>query len=56
MKNKIYAVYKDDTFICMGTYKEISDYMGIGVRTLQTYKSKPYKYKYIIFEVGDEDE
>ena len=35
MKNKKeYALYKGDTFICMGTIKEIAEKMGVTVRTV----------------------
>ena len=42
-----YACYKDDQFICIGTLKEIADYLGIKYKTLTTYKSKGKLYIFI---------
>lgn len=44
-----YACYKDDEFICIGTLKEIAEYLGLTLGTLKTYKSK--KIHYIFIEV-----
>ncbi len=39
-KQKIIAVYKGDTFLSVGTYKEISKELNIGYKTLQSLKSR----------------
>lgn len=46
---KEYAIYEDDTFITIGTLKEIALYLGLTYDTLRTYKSK--KIHYIFVEV-----
>lgn len=48
-----YAIYKDDTFITIGTLKEIAKYLEIGYDTLVTYKSK--KRPYIFIDLGKRD-
>lgn len=45
-----YAVYKGDKFICMGTLKEIAEYLEVGYDTVLTYKAK--KKIYIFVKVG----
>ena len=44
-----YAVYKDDRFICMGTLKEIADYLEVSYETVRLYKKKG---TYIFIQVG----
>ena len=39
----IWACYKDDEFICLGTLKEIALYLGVSYDTVKTYKSIPYR-------------
>lgn len=46
-----YALYKDDTFICIGTLKEIAKYLSVTYDTVRSYKSKK---KYIFVKLGDE--
>ena len=43
-----YALYKDDEFICIGTLKEIANYLNVTYGTIRTYKSKN---KYIFVEL-----
>lgn len=45
-----YAIYKDDTFLTIGTLKEIADYLEIGYDTLLTYKSKKIRYIFVKLE------
>ena len=42
-----YALYEDDTFIIIGTLREIADYLGITYGTLRTYKAKNKKYIFV---------
>ena len=44
-----YAVYKGDRFICIGTLKEIAEFLEVGYETVLTYKAKR---KYIFVKVG----
>lgn len=50
---KEYALYKDDEFICIGTLKEIANYLGVTYGSIKTFKAKPYRYKYIFVELDD---
>lgn len=40
-----YAVYKGDTFICLGTDIECANYMGIKLETFNYYLTPTYKNK-----------
>ncbi|MEK5390190.1 hypothetical protein NSQ59_07370 [Margalitia sp. FSL K6-0131] len=42
-KKGVYAVYKGDTFICLGTMKECADYLGVREDTVKFYRSNAYK-------------
>jgi hypothetical protein len=50
MKNKIYAIYENDTFITLGTLKEIASYLGITLGSLKTYKAKKFKYIFVLID------
>jgi hypothetical protein len=39
----IYAVYKDETFLCEGTSKQCAEYMGVKPETIRFWSSKAYK-------------
>ena len=59
MKKNIYAVYKGDTFITMGTAKEIAEKLGIKTKTIYWYMSNAGKRRIkenslIIIKVDDE--
>ena len=54
INDKVYALYSDDTFIDIGTLKELAIKLNIGLRTIQTYKAKPYRYKYVFVYLGKE--
>ena len=41
--NKIYALYKGDNFIDLGTRKELADKMGVGERTIAFYSTETYQ-------------
>ena len=47
----IWAIYEDDTFICLGTLHEIADYLGIGYKSLLSYKSRGQKYIFVKCQV-----
>lgn len=47
-----YAIYKDDEFICIGTLKEIANYLGVTYGTLRSYKSRK---KYVFIMLGRDD-
>lgn len=61
-KNKVYALYKGDNFIDIGTRKELADKMGVGERTISFYSSPTYQKRnpdgncYIVIECEDEEE
>ena len=39
----IYAYYKGDTFINMGTVPELAKYLGVSTRTIKFYTTKTYR-------------
>jgi len=41
--NKIYAIYKGDEFLFMGTRKECASYLNVNLRTITFYTSPTYK-------------
>ena len=45
-KEKIYALYKGDVFIAMGTKKELAKYIGVSVRTIEFYATPTYQKRY----------
>lgn len=44
-----YAVYKYDCFICMGTLKEIAEFLEVSYETIRSYKARG---TYIFVKVG----
>lgn len=50
----IYAIYSGDKFLTIGTLKDIAAYLNIGLRTVQSYKAKPYRYNYVFVYLGKE--
>ncbi|QNG60370.1 hypothetical protein H4O14_02250 [Bacillus sp. PAMC26568] len=40
---KEYAVYKGDTFICIGTVEECANYLDVSPQTIRFYLSPAYK-------------
>ncbi|MBO7715936.1 MAG: hypothetical protein J6S85_20395 [Methanobrevibacter sp.] len=38
-----YALYKGDTFLMIGTYKEIAEYLGVKVESVKNYTCSRYK-------------
>lgn len=44
-KNKWYAAYKGDTFLCHGSLEEIAEYLNVKVRTAYYYCTQAYKNK-----------
>lgn len=62
-KDKVYAIYKGDKFIDLGTKKELSERLGVKERTIKFYSSPSYlkrkaesKEPYMIaIEVEDEE-
>lgn len=41
--NKIYALYKGDKFLTLGTKQELADYLRVSKRTIDHYASSYYK-------------
>lgn len=54
INRKIYALYNDDTFIDIGTLQQLAIRLNVGIRTIQSYKAKPYRYKYVFVYLGKE--
>ena len=58
--NVLYAGYKGDEFVCMGTIQEVSRYMGITERNALIYSTPSYrersKEKTILLVRLDDDE
>ena len=40
---KEFALYEGDTFITLGTYKEIASYLGVNITDIQYLNKKAYK-------------
>jgi hypothetical protein len=63
---KEYAVYKGDSFICLGTLEECADYTGMKPYTIWYYTTPSYQKKLnkrkntsksmIVIKLDDEDE
>lgn len=43
LKEKEYAVYKGDLFICIGTKQECADFIGVDIETIRFYLTPSYK-------------
>lgn len=57
---KEYALYKGDTFVVMGTIKEIAEKMGVSQHTIRfyhtpSYKKKNWKNGFILINVDEEE-
>ena len=57
-KEKVFAMYRGDEFIAVGTYKEISKATGKSINCLRSLKSRQDEYPLLVFiELDDlEDE
>lgn len=56
---KVYALYKGDKFVTLGTYQEISAETGISVKVLQCAKTKASKVKkdgMIVIEIEEDEQ
>jgi hypothetical protein len=59
---KIYALYKGDQFLIVGTKKELADYLKVKEKTISFYSSEVWKKRrnynfdncYLVIEVGNE--
>jgi hypothetical protein len=45
MRNKVFAVYRGDTFIDLGTLRELSNRLGIKSTSIKYYTTAAYKRK-----------
>lgn len=54
ISKKVYALYSGDTFIDIGTLQQLAIKLNIGLRTIQSYKAKPYRYNYVFVYLGKE--
>jgi hypothetical protein len=57
---KLYALYKGDEFIDIGTSKELAKKLNVKIETIWFYMSEKWKERsnyesWVIVEVGDED-
>lgn len=60
-KSPDYALYKDDTFIMIGTIKEIAQRLGVSERTVHFYSTPTYNKRnkdnhYIVIRIEDDKE
>ena len=53
MKRIEYALYKEDKFLCIGTLKEIAEFIGVTYETIRTYKTR--RKDYIFVKLDDEE-
>lgn len=42
-KNQVYALYRGDTFLEIGTIEEIADFLGLTVRSVRHYRTPSYR-------------
>lgn len=42
-KNKVYAMYKNDDLLAIGTYKELSEILNVKIETIKFYNTPTYK-------------
>lgn len=59
-KKKVYALYKGDEFLEIGTYEELAKYLGVSKRTIQFYLSPSNKKrdkgnKYVVVKLEEDD-
>lgn len=45
-RKKIYALYKGDTFLDVGTKKELAERLGVGTRTIAFYATPSQRKRY----------
>ena len=60
-KNPEYALYKGDTFIAIGTTKELAEYLGVSKRTIHFYSTPTYMKRnkenhYIVIRIDYDEE
>ena len=62
-RNQIYALYKGDKFIDLGTKEYLANLLGVKRYTIYFYSTPTYKKRvmdysnrYIVIEVGDDEE
>ncbi|AFQ27221.1 hypothetical protein P4493_22305 [Bacillus thuringiensis] len=48
MSPKVYAVYKGESLICIGTVQECAQHLGVLPKTVYYYKSSSYKKRVAI--------
>lgn len=58
---RLYALYKGDTFIDIGTYEELANKIGVSINTIRFYATKTWKKKsncegYIVISVEEDKE
>lgn len=57
--SKLYAVYKGDTFITVGTIKEIAKELNVKETTVRYWSAPAYKKRYkmakMVYVIGKED-
>lgn len=58
---KQYALYKGDEFLEIGTRKELAEYLGVSITTIDFYKSKAWLERsgyrsYVLVEVKEDEE
>lgn len=58
---KLYALYKGDQFVDIGTPRELAKLLDVKLETIWFYMSKVYKERtnyegWVLVEVGDEEE
>lgn len=59
---KIYALYKGDQFLIVGTKKELAEYLGVKEKTISFYSSEVWKKRrnynfnncYLVIEVEND--
>lgn len=47
MKVKKYAVYKGESFVCVGTILQCAQHMGVRLETVKFYKTPAYKRRVV---------
>ena len=61
MKNKTYALYKGDKYLCGGSKEDLATYLNVKLRTIDFYSSPSYferiknaKEPYLVIKVEDD--
>lgn len=55
-KEKVFAMYRGDKFIAVGTYKELAHATGKSINCLRSLKSKQDQYPLLVFFEVEDDE